>query len=145
VFVFSIHYAHFNKINLENLELCYPPINQVKEIKELLKAHGRSDLGLGIVEKSELVEVCINFVTKSLPDLLSHKYDLVANITHTIPAEVGREGKFDPLEEGSYRCHVQHKGSKQWYDMQDLHSSEIIPQLIGVSESYVLIFEKKGA
>ena len=58
-------------------------INQVKEIKELLKAHGRSDLGLGIVEKSELVEVCINFVTKNLPDLLSHKYDLVANITHT--------------------------------------------------------------
>jgi len=117
----------------------------VKEIKELLKAHGRSDLGLGIVEKSELVEVCINFVATSLPDLLSHKYDLVANITHTIPAEVGREGKFDPLEEGSYRCHVQHKGSKQWYDMQDLHVAEIMPQLIGVSESYVLIFEKKGA
>jgi U4/U6.U5 tri-snRNP-associated protein 2 len=116
----------------------------VKELKELLKAHGRSDLGVGAVEKSELVEVCINFVAKSLPDLLSHKYDLVANITHTIPAEVGREGKFNPLEEGSYSCHVQHKGSKQWYETQDLHVAEIMPQLIGVSESYVLIFERKG-
>jgi len=116
----------------------------VKELKELLKAHDRSDLGVGVVEKSELVEVCIDFVTKSLSDMLSHKYDLVANITHTIPAEVGREGKFNPLEEGTYRCHVQHKGSKQWYEMQDLHVAEIMPQLIGVSESYVLIFERKG-
>jgi len=97
-----------------------------------------------MVEKSELVEACVNFVTKSLPDLLSHKYDLVANITHTIPAEVGREGKFDPLEEGSYRCHVHHKATKQWYEMQDLHVQDIMAQLIGVSESYVLIFEKKG-
>ncbi len=116
----------------------------MKQLKELLESHGRSDLGENIVEKSELVEACINFITKSLPDLLSHKYDLVANVTHTIPAEVGREGKFDPLEEGSYRCHVQHKASKQWYEMQDLHVQEIMPQLIGLSESYILIFEKKG-
>ncbi len=101
------------------------------------------DLASHIVEKSELVEVCINFIQKSLPDLLSHKYDLVANVTHTIPSEVGREGQVDPLEEGSYRCHVQHKATKQWYEIQDLHVQEVMSQLIGVSESSVLIFERK--
>mmetsp|Transcript_7228 Transcript_7228/g.13722 ORF Transcript_7228/g.13722 Transcript_7228/m.13722 type:complete len:395 (+) Transcript_7228:774-1958(+) len=116
----------------------------VKEMRELLEQYGRGDLHQNVVEKKELVEACIDFVITSLPNLLSNKYDLVANITHTIPAEVGREGKWDPLEEGSYRCHVQHKASNQWYEMQDLHVTEIMPQLIGLSESYVLIFERKG-
>lgn len=97
-----------------------------------------------MVEKSELIEATIDFVTKSLPDLLADKYDLVANITHESPADVGREGKIDPLQEGSYKCHVQHRASNQWYEMQDLHVQEIMPQLIGVSESYVLIFERKS-
>ena len=46
---------------------------------------------------------------------------------------------------GSYRCHVQHKATGQWYEMQDLEVTETMPQLIGVSESYLLIFERKGA
>lgn len=116
----------------------------VKELRELLKKHDREDLGAGVVEKGELVDVCINFVSKSLPDLLSHKYDLVANITHNIPSEVGREGKVDPLQEGTYHCHVQHKATQKWYDIQDLDVRETMPQLIGVSEAYIMIFEKKG-
>lgn len=87
----------------------------------------------------------IDFVVKTLPDLLTDKYDLVANITHQSPADVGREGKHDPLQEGSYKCHVQHRGTKQWYEIQDLHVQEIMPQQIGLSESYVLIFERKSA
>jgi len=117
----------------------------VKELKDLLQNYGQSALATNVVEKSELLQLCIDFIAKSLPDLLSQKYDLVANITHTIPAEVGREGLVDPLEEGSYRCHVEHKSTKQWFEIQDLHVQEIMPQLIGVSESYVLIFEKKSA
>jgi len=74
---------------------------------------------------------------------LAEKYDLVANITHDSPADVGREGKMDPLQEGSYKCHVQHKGTGQWYVVQDLHVEETMPQLFGLSESYVLIFAKK--
>jgi U4/U6.U5 tri-snRNP-associated protein 2 len=59
---------------------------------------------------------------------------------------VGREGKQrNPLEEGSYRCHVQHKATGQWYEIQDLDVRETMHQLIGVSESYLLIFERKGA
>ena len=103
------------------------------------------DIAKLAVEKAELVDAAVDFVTKSLPDLLADKYDLVANITHESPADVGREGKHDPLQEGSYKCHVQHKASNQWYEMQDLHVQEIMAQLIGVSESYVLIFERKSA
>lgn len=99
----------------------------------------------GALERNELVELVLDFVVKRLPDLLADKYDLVANITHESPVDVGREGKHDPLQEGSYKCHVQHRGTNQWYEMQDLHVQEIMPQQIGLSESYVLIFERKSA
>jgi len=116
----------------------------IKQLKDLLEKHGRLDLMQNIVEKGELVTLCLDFFKRNLSQVLSYKYDLVANITHTVPSEVGREGAFNPLEEGEYRCHVQHEATKQWYEMQDLHVQEIMPQLIGLSESYVLIFEKKN-
>ena len=113
-------------------------------MKKLLLKYGRSDLASQNGSKQQLVELCIDFVVRSLPDMLTNNYDLVANITHHSPAEVGKEGQRDPLEEGSYRCHIQHKASRQWYETQDLHVQETMPQLIGLSESYVLIFERKG-
>lgn len=108
--------------------------------------HGRADLANDAIEKNDLLHNCLDFISTSLPNLLEDKYDLVANITHDIPIEVGREGKQrNPLEEGSYRCHVQHKATGQWYEIQDLNVRETMPQLVSVSESYLLIFERKGA
>lgn len=89
------------------------------------------------------METTLDFVVRSLPDLLRYKYDLVANIIHESPADVGREGKYDPLAEGSYKCHVQNRGTRQWYEIQDLHVQEIMPQQIGISESCLLIFERQ--
>jgi len=129
----------------------YPPTEtevramSVKELQTLLKKFGRKDIVAHAVEKFDLMEATVDFVCKSLPDLLADKYDLVANITHNSPADVGREGKHDPLQEGSYKCHVHHKNTKQWFETQDLHVEETMPQLIGVSESYVLIFERKSS
>jgi U4/U6.U5 tri-snRNP-associated protein 2 len=117
----------------------------VKELQALLKKYGREDITAHAVEKPDLVDAACDFVCKSLPDLLADKYDLVANITHNSPADVGREGKHDPLQEGSYKCHIEHKSSNQWFETQDLHVEETMPQLIGVSESYLLIFERKSA
>lgn len=123
---------------------------------KFLKKYGRSDLVASAQASStsssstvanyhsKLLEYALDFLVKSIPQLLQEKYDLVANITHDSPQQVGKEGKRDPLEEGSYRCHVQHLATKQWYEMQDLHVQETMPQLIALSESYVLIFEKKG-
>eukprot|EP00559_Dactyliosolen_fragilissimus_P008465 CAMPEP_0184864630 /NCGR_PEP_ID=MMETSP0580-20130426/15678_1 /TAXON_ID=1118495 /ORGANISM="Dactyliosolen fragilissimus" /LENGTH=609 /DNA_ID=CAMNT_0027363511 /DNA_START=93 /DNA_END=1922 /DNA_ORIENTATION=+ len=116
----------------------------VKELKALLVEHGHPEMAKNIIEKSDLTELCVDLFSKKFSNFLSNKFNLIANITHNIPAEVGREGQHDPLEEGSYRCHVQHQASGQWYEMQDLHVQETMPQLIGVSESYVLIFERKG-
>lgn len=114
----------------------------MKDLIELLRKYNQQDRCSDLIEKSELMDVCVDFVSNTLPDLLSYKYDLVANITHNIPSEVGREGKVDPLEEGTYNCHVQHRATKKWYDIQDLDVRETMPQLIGVSEAYIMIFER---
>jgi hypothetical protein len=116
----------------------------VKEINDILSQFGREDICKGAIEKRDLVDAAICFLVKELPDLLSFKYDLVTNITHESRADVGREEKVDPLQEGSYKCHVHHRATNQWYEIQDLHVQEIMPQQIGVSESYVLIFRRAG-
>jgi hypothetical protein len=35
------------------------------------------------------------------------------------------------LNEGSFKVHLQHKATGQWFEIQDLHVNEISPQLIG--------------
>jgi U4/U6.U5 tri-snRNP-associated protein 2 len=125
---------------------CQPLLHwKIPEMKSLLLKYGRDDIVKHALEKDELITETQNFVTKMLPDLIADKYDLVANITHESPADVGREGFVDTLQEGSYKCHVQHRGTQQWYEIQDLHVTEVMPQQIGISESYVLIFERKSA
>ena len=118
---------------------------QIQELKDTLHRYGRGHIADAAIEKKDLLDATLDLVTTSLPDLISDKYDLVANITHDSPADVGREGLIDPLQEGSYKCHVQHRGTKQWYEIQDFHVQEVMPQQISVSESYLLIFERKSA
>ncbi|KAL8096943.1 hypothetical protein AgCh_030140 [Apium graveolens] len=60
------------------------------------------------------------------------KYDLIANIVHD-----GKPG------EGSYRLFVQRKSEELWYEMQDLHVSETLPQMVALSETYVKIYEQQ--
>ncbi|KAL6546812.1 hypothetical protein OROMI_022533 [Orobanche minor] len=59
------------------------------------------------------------------------KYDLIANIVHD-----GKPG------EGSYRVFVQRKSEELWYEMQDLHVSETLPQMVALSEAYMQIYEQ---
>lgn len=63
----------------------------------------------------------------------STRYDLVSNIRH----EGSKPGA------GTFRVHVQHRASERWFDIQDLVVEETIPQLIAVSEAYVLLFERQ--
>lgn len=56
------------------------------------------------------------------------KYDLVANIVRDGPPEVGR-----------YRVHILHKGTGNWYEMEDLIQSDVLPQVITLSESYLQV------
>ncbi|CAG2181170.1 unnamed protein product, partial [Oppiella nova] len=63
-------------------------------------------------------------------------YDLIANVVHEGEPEAGK---------GTYRCHVLHRGTGKWFELQDLHVSEILPQMITLSESYIQIWEQKEA
>ncbi|KAK2652830.1 hypothetical protein Ddye_012686 [Dipteronia dyeriana] len=63
---------------------------------------------------------------------LRSKYDLIANIVH--------DGK---PEEGFYRVFVQRKSEELWYEMQDLHVSETLPQMVALSETYMQIYEQQ--
>ncbi|RCH80337.1 U4/U6.U5 tri-snRNP-associated protein 2, partial [Rhizopus stolonifer] len=73
-----------------------------------------------------------HFTSDPDAEKLGAHYDLVANICH--------EGK---PESGSYKVHVRHRGTGQWYQIQDLIVEEIMPQMIFLSESYIQIWERK--
>ena len=90
---------------------------------------------------------------------LRSKYDLIANIVHD-----GKPG------EGCYRVFVQRKSEEAWYvfclipsmhisegpgksfenlfyvryEMQDLHVTETLPQMVALSEAYMQIYEQHG-
>lgn len=58
-------------------------------------------------------------------------YDLVANIVHDGPPTPGS---------GTHRIHLLHRGTGKWFEMQDLHVTEILPQMIPLSETLVQVF-----
>lgn len=113
----------------------------VGELKRFLAQYNIT--ATNIVEKQELVELAQDFVVNKLPDVLSTKYDLVANICHDSPP--GESGQALRQADGSYRVHVLNKATQQWYEIQDLHVTETMPQAIGLSESYLLVYQRKGA
>ncbi|XP_017771109.1 PREDICTED: U4/U6.U5 tri-snRNP-associated protein 2 isoform X2 [Nicrophorus vespilloides] len=60
-------------------------------------------------------------------------YDLVANIVH--------DGEPD---KGTYRVHILQKSTGKWYEMQDLHVIDILPQMITLTEAYIQIYELRN-
>lgn len=44
-------------------------------------------------------------------------------------------------DSGTWKLHVFHKSTNKWYEMQDLHVKEILPQMITLTESYIQIYE----
>lgn len=61
-------------------------------------------------------------------------YDLIANIIHEGDPNAGK---------GTYRVHVLNQGSNQWFEMQDLHVTDILPQMITLSEAYIQIWARR--
>lgn len=72
------------------------------------------------------------------------KYDLLANVCHDSERKdfIAKGGGDDG---GSYKVHLQNKATGQWFQIQDLQVSETLSQVIGLSESYLLIYERKDA
>lgn len=61
-------------------------------------------------------------------------YDLVANIIHEGSA---KESK------GIYKLHILHESSSKWFEIQDLHVTEVLPQMITLAESYIQLWKRK--
>jgi U4/U6.U5 tri-snRNP-associated protein 2 len=111
----------------------------VSELRQILKHH---DIDATMcVEKADLVE----YVKDKVLANITSKYDLVANICHDSPPGQKKDSQMSPLEAGSYRVHIQNRATAQWYEIQDLHVQETMPQLVGLSESYMLVYERQGA
>lgn len=58
------------------------------------------------------------------------RYNLIANVVHD-----GEPNK------GTYRVHILQKSTGQWFEMQDLHVTNILPQMITLTEAYIQIYE----
>ena len=108
----------------------------ISELKSILQQHG---IGTdGCVEKVDLVKRVKDRVLRHIVT----KYDLVANICHDSPPGQKKDSNMSPLEAGSYRVHIKNQATDQWYEIQDLHVQETMPQLVGLSESYMLVYER---
>jgi len=59
-------------------------------------------------------------------------YDLMANVVHEGEPGAGK---------GTYKIHLLRQGSGKWYELQDLHCIDILPQMLPLSESYVQIYQ----
>ena len=131
-----------NKAYIENKN---HNINNLTEEKKNLAPLSRDEI-------ESIAKACLESAYLNL----SSKYDLVANIVHDSPASQGmgmaiglgeepvaKTKVLNVIEQGCYRCHTYNKSTGQWFEIQDLHVSETMPQLIGLSESYILIYEKK--
>jgi len=60
------------------------------------------------------------------------KFDLVANVCH--------DGK---PEKGSYKVQVFHNPTSQWFEIQDLRVSPVLPQMVALTESYIQIYQRQ--
>jgi len=61
------------------------------------------------------------------------KYDLIGNLTHS--------GNY---KEGTNKAFVLNSANNQWYDMEDVHNQETIPQLVSVAESYLQVWQSRN-
>ena len=59
-------------------------------------------------------------------------YDLIANVVHDGSPETG-----------NYRVHILHAGSGKWFEMNDLYMTEILPQMITLTEAYIQIYKRR--
>ncbi|KAF5394776.1 Ubiquitinyl hydrolase 1, partial [Paragonimus heterotremus] len=124
-------YKTYRDSVMRRFQLCRLPPYLILYMKRIVK-------NIFTLEKNPTI---VNFPIKSIDfgELLDlqfralHKYttyDLVANIVHDGPPTPGS---------GSHRIHLLHRGTGKWYELQDLHVVEILPQMIPLSETLIQV------
>jgi len=123
-------YRTYNNNVVKRFELIQLP-------EYLILTYNRFEKNRFFVEKNPTI---VNFPISNL-DLMEclaedarplHKftsYDLISNIVH--------DGKPDG---GSYRVQLLHPPTGKWYELEDLHVKEILPQMITLAECYIQIW-----
>ena len=127
-------YSTYKDAQLKRFTLLHLPKYLILYIKRFTK-------NTFFVEKNPTI---VNFSIKDLDlsellsenvdkDLLPPFYDLSANVIHEGAPEVGK---------GIYKLHVLHAGTGKWFEIQDLHVTEVLPQMIPLAESYIQVWKK---
>ncbi|KFD52615.1 hypothetical protein M514_06462 [Trichuris suis] len=126
-------YKTYNENIMKRFEITKLPPYLIIFIKRFTKNHW-------YVEKNPTI---VNFPIRNvdLYEYLSKEartslqfttYDLIANIVH--------DGQPGP-DQGTYRIQLSHRGTGKWYELEDLHVKEILPQMITLTECYIQIWE----
>lgn len=74
---------------------------------------------------------------KKMPTNVSTTYNLIANVV------ISQESMLDGADKPAYLLQIYHKGLNKWFEIQDLHIKEVMPQMITISESYIQIWERQ--
>jgi U4/U6.U5 tri-snRNP-associated protein 2 len=73
-----------------------------------------------------------DYTTEDIAATGETKFNLLANVHH--------EGDADG---GIFKVQVLNKANETWYEIEDLHVQETLPQLVALSPSYLQIYEHK--
>lgn len=139
----------------------------IEQLQNFIQNAGSSfhqqEMNIILQEKSNVIEnlrIVSYSVLERVELFKATKYDLIANITHvgegsaknieigdvsftSTNAKQSDHSSSEALYQGNYKIHLPCKATGQWYEIEDLQIAETTPQHIGVSESYILVFEKK--
>jgi len=84
---------------------------------------------------------------EDVTDDTTTRYDLVSNICHEglVTKATGTNEVHDKgiaIKEGVFRAQILNKAQEQWFQIDDLHIQEILPQVVSISEAYIQIYER---
>ena len=146
--------------NLELRDFFFPPVRPAT--REVILKMSETPLKAFIVHNGESIETldsvaklrefALKMVDRGgmlLPNMTSTKYDLVATICHDVELKdeeresVRVDLKSNPLDMGNYRVHLRNNGNNTWYEVQELVVTQTPPELVSISESSILVYERK--
>jgi U4/U6.U5 tri-snRNP-associated protein 2 len=134
----------------------------VKQLSALLTSHHPH--GSSIVQQAAERKDLVSHAVLRSWEAWCAKYDLVANVVHSKPAQnstiassdgtgaggdgvsrlIKGRGQGSPLDGGTYNAQVFDEASSTWYDVADLHVQATLPQLVSVSESNLMVYRSQA-
>jgi len=143
-----------------------PPIEAVaasgvKDLISLVASYGTAEQLEAIkgCDKSELTRIAIAVVTSAGNAIANKsKFNLVANVCCESMQSAALQGvtvgartesglsrvSLSQQNTHPYKVHLHHRPTDKWFELNNLQVTEIVPQLIALSEASVLIYETES-